>query len=111
MKFRNLSLSFKIGIIMAFIPLITGVSDFFIFCKSGDNFGEGCGFLLVLITFPIFLVIQFISRIIFWPLYLITDAPILWHISFTSVAMIAYFFIGLLIGKIITRLLGYRIAK
>lgn len=111
MKFRNLSLGLKIGIIMAFIPLIAGVFDFFVFCKGGENFGEGCGFLLIIISFPFLWLIQLILFIILYPLQFVTDSFYVWYMSYIISASAIYFFMGLLIGKITIRLFGHRIIK
>jgi len=100
---RNLSLGLKIGIVLALIPLIAAVFDFFIFCKGGENLGEGCGFLLILISFPLFWPLQLIVALISYPLKFITDSSYVWYISYTIVATIVYFLIGLLIGKIISK--------
>lgn len=101
MKFRNLSLGFKIGIITSLIPLVAGILDFFVFCKMGENLGEGCGFLLIIASFPFFWLIQFIVAIISYPLNFISDSVYVWYINYIIVAAVVYFLIGLLIGKII----------
>lgn len=104
MKFRNLSLGYKIGIVMAFVPLIVAVLDFFIFCKAGANTGEGCGFLLIVISLPLFWPILFILfPITFITNYFEIGGAWAFHATYTPALMVVYFFVGVLIGKIIMR--------
>jgi len=103
MKIKNLSLGLKIGIIMAFIPLIAAILDFFTFCGAGANTGEGCGLILIIISMPFF----WLASILLYPFEFLFDYFGIsfgqwgFHITYTPILMVIYFLIGWLIGKII----------
>ncbi len=104
MIFKNLTLSVKIGLLMALIPLIAGIFDFFTVCRSGENFGEGCGFFLILISIPFFGLNQFIGIIISYPLkFIINEPAYVWYTSHIIATAFIYFLTGLLIGKVINK--------
>lgn len=90
---------------MAFIPLIAAILDFFIFCKTGANTGEGCGFLLIVISMPLFWLVM----ILLYPIGLLFDYLGIsfgqwgFYMTYTPALMVVYFLVGWLIGKIILK--------
>jgi len=79
------------GLILLLIFLTIAILDFILNCQLGDNFGEGCGFFLVFISFPVM------------PLAWNFSGPFFYIIT-VILSAIMYFAVGALIGLITSKI-------
>lgn len=88
------------GIIISLVIVAIIAYDFFAFCEGGGHCGEWCGYYLIYLSLPFFL----LNSLVLFPInFLNINYECLWIIATSFVVIIEYFLVGSLIGAVISK--------